>query len=193
MYYIEYLFDYHFLYILSGFLEVHITFLSWDGMRLLSRLCVIRTTMDITSGVPPTKGPTAAGGLGKVPGFYYVQQNRENMSRLRRELRNAVSRAMGASQQTLRQMSSRAMQSTFPLAEWQAAAEGSRGYVKCFLVNALVSRAPFPRLHLGQANCQANPVTKERTVLPPKQASSTVFRPLTKSSLFSRVDGLLTK
>ncbi|CAK0867763.1 unnamed protein product [Prorocentrum cordatum] len=28
-----------------------------------------------------------AGGLGKVPGFYYVAQNRENLSRLRRELR----------------------------------------------------------------------------------------------------------
>ena len=60
------------------------------------------------------------GGLGKVPGFYYVQQNRENLSRLRRELRTAVRRAMQASQKTLRDMSARAMESSFPLIEWQA-------------------------------------------------------------------------
>ncbi|CAL1154275.1 unnamed protein product, partial [Cladocopium goreaui] len=60
-----------------------------------------------------------SGGLGKVPGFYYVQQNRENLSRLRRELRTAVSRAMAASQRTLREMSCRAMESSFPLVEWQ--------------------------------------------------------------------------
>lgn len=61
----------------------------------------------------------ATGGLGKVPGFYYVQQNRENLDRLRRELRTAVSRAMQASPQTLEEMSCRAMDSTFPLVEWQ--------------------------------------------------------------------------
>ncbi|CAL1160984.1 unnamed protein product [Cladocopium goreaui] len=60
-----------------------------------------------------------SGGLGKVPGFYYVQQNRENLSRLRRELRTAVRRAMQASQKTLRDMSARAMESSFPLIEWQ--------------------------------------------------------------------------
>ena len=65
-----------------------------------------------------------AGGLGKVPGFYYVQQNRENLSRLRRELRTAVSRAMAASQRTLREMSCRAMESSFPLVEWQ---DGNHG------------------------------------------------------------------
>ena len=71
----------------------------------------------------PTKserGLPTAGGLGKVPGFYYVQQNRENLSRLRRELRTAVRRAMQASQKTLRDMSARAMESSFPLIEWQA-------------------------------------------------------------------------
>ena len=72
----------------------------------------------------PTKSyrvlSSSPGGLGKVPGFYYVQQNRENLSRLRRELRTAVRRAMQASQKTLREMSARAMESSFPLIEWQA-------------------------------------------------------------------------
>eukprot|EP00438_Fugacium_kawagutii_P008337 Skav233351 [mRNA] locus=scaffold394:420434:426319:- [translate_table: standard] len=62
-------------------------------------------------------------GLGKVPGFYYVQQNRENLDRLRRELRTAVTRAMEADERTLKNMSRRAMNSTFPLAEWQACGE----------------------------------------------------------------------
>jgi len=74
-----------------------------------------------------------AGGLGKVPGFYYVQQNRENLSRLRRELRTAVSRAMAASQRTLREMSCRAMESSFPLVEWQAEGMGTMGFIWIYM------------------------------------------------------------
>ncbi|CAE8742434.1 unnamed protein product [Polarella glacialis] len=60
-----------------------------------------------------------AGGLGKVPGFYYVAQNRENLGRLRRELRTAVSTAMAAPAAALRQMSQEAMRCSFPLKQWQ--------------------------------------------------------------------------
>ena len=67
------------------------------------------------------------GGLGKVPGFYYVQQNRENLNRLRRELRTAVNNAMQATPQTLAEMSRRAMESSFPLVEWQAGWDGNHG------------------------------------------------------------------
>ena len=67
------------------------------------------------------------GGLGKVPGFYYVQQNRENLNRLRRELRTGVNNAMQATPQTLAEMSRRAMESSFPLVEWQAGWDGNHG------------------------------------------------------------------
>ncbi|CAJ1418441.1 unnamed protein product [Effrenium voratum] len=61
-----------------------------------------------------------AGGLGKVPGFYYVAQNRENLRRLRRELRRAVATAMEASPELLQRMAQEALQSSFPLEAWQA-------------------------------------------------------------------------
>jgi len=61
-----------------------------------------------------------AGGLGKVPGFYYVAQNRENIVRLRRELKTAIRSAMQTPDAQLEQMSERAMNCSFPLEEWQA-------------------------------------------------------------------------
>ncbi|CAJ1433563.1 unnamed protein product [Effrenium voratum] len=60
-----------------------------------------------------------AGGLGKVPGFYFLAQNRENLSRLRRELRSAVSHAMSASEDQLQCMAEAAVRCTFPLERWQ--------------------------------------------------------------------------
>ncbi|CAK0867768.1 unnamed protein product [Prorocentrum cordatum] len=60
-----------------------------------------------------------AGGLGKVPGFYYVAQNKENLSRLRRELRRAIALAMRASDDELRAMSDVAVRCAFPLEAWQ--------------------------------------------------------------------------
>ena len=60
-----------------------------------------------------------AGGLGKVPGFYYVAQNRESLRRLRRELRTVISAAMRAPPHVLRAMSRQALQCNFPVEEWQ--------------------------------------------------------------------------
>jgi len=60
-----------------------------------------------------------AGGLGKVPGFYFIAQNRENLSRLRRELKTAISDAMMTPPARLQLMSRQALQCTFPLARWQ--------------------------------------------------------------------------
>ncbi|CAE8642404.1 unnamed protein product [Polarella glacialis] len=67
-----------------------------------------------------------AGGLGKVPGFYYLAQNRENLGRLRRELRSVVSQAMSAPAEQLRQMAEAAgvgktvfKQSLFVAFPWQ--------------------------------------------------------------------------
>ena len=61
-----------------------------------------------------------AGGLGKVPGFYYVAQNRESLTRLRRELRTVISAAMQAPMNVLHAMSRQALQSNFPVEDWQA-------------------------------------------------------------------------
>jgi len=60
-----------------------------------------------------------AGGLGKVPGFYFIAQNRENLGRLRRELKRAISDAMVTPSEQLQLMSRQALQCTFPLARWQ--------------------------------------------------------------------------
>ncbi|CAK9048525.1 unnamed protein product [Durusdinium trenchii] len=60
-----------------------------------------------------------AGGLGKVPGFYFLAQNRENLDRLRRELRTAVTRAMKADLDQLHRMAEEAISCTFPLDVWQ--------------------------------------------------------------------------
>mmetsp|Transcript_25539 Transcript_25539/g.82315 ORF Transcript_25539/g.82315 Transcript_25539/m.82315 type:complete len:921 (+) Transcript_25539:203-2965(+) len=61
-----------------------------------------------------------AGGLGKVPGFYYVAQNRENLRRLRRELRTAITLAMKAPRHHLERMSRDALACEFPVEQWQA-------------------------------------------------------------------------
>ena len=60
-----------------------------------------------------------AGGLGKVPGFYYVAQNRENLRRLQRELRTVISAAMRAPSHVLQALSRQALQCNFPVEEWQ--------------------------------------------------------------------------
>lgn len=60
-----------------------------------------------------------AGGLGKVPGFYYLAQNRENLGRLRRELRAVVTEAMNAPPEKLQRMSEEALRCNFPLGGWQ--------------------------------------------------------------------------
>lgn len=60
-----------------------------------------------------------AGGLGKVPGFYYLAQNRENIGRLRRELARVISKAMEAPAEQLQSMASQAFVCEFPLATWQ--------------------------------------------------------------------------
>eukprot|EP00928_Gymnodinium_smaydae_P032037 TRINITY_DN2331_c0_g1_i3.p1 TRINITY_DN2331_c0_g1~~TRINITY_DN2331_c0_g1_i3.p1 ORF type:complete len:1707 (-),score=196.17 TRINITY_DN2331_c0_g1_i3:149-5269(-) len=60
-----------------------------------------------------------AGGLGKVPGFYYVAQNRENLDRLRKELKGVVARALTCPQTKLNQMARAAVTCRFPLATWQ--------------------------------------------------------------------------
>jgi len=61
-----------------------------------------------------------AGGLGKVPGFYYVAQNRENLGRLRTEIKREVGRAMSAPAGHLAEMRARARACRFPLGVWQA-------------------------------------------------------------------------
>ncbi|CAE7722647.1 mok14, partial [Symbiodinium sp. CCMP2456] len=60
-----------------------------------------------------------AGGLGKVPGFYYVAQNRESLTRLRRELRSVISAAMRAPSSALHALSRQALQCNFPVEDWQ--------------------------------------------------------------------------
>jgi len=60
-----------------------------------------------------------AGGLGKVPGFYYVAQNRENLGRLRQELRTAIAAAMAAPEVQLRSMAQEAIACEFPVDRWQ--------------------------------------------------------------------------
>lgn len=60
-----------------------------------------------------------AGGLGKVPGFYYIAQNRENLNRLRTELWQTIEDAMGTSSVQLAMMSREALNCDFPLSSWQ--------------------------------------------------------------------------
>eukprot|EP00929_Paragymnodinium_shiwhaense_P031722 TRINITY_DN17710_c0_g3_i1.p1 TRINITY_DN17710_c0_g3~~TRINITY_DN17710_c0_g3_i1.p1 ORF type:complete len:1937 (-),score=531.64 TRINITY_DN17710_c0_g3_i1:89-5899(-) len=60
-----------------------------------------------------------AGGLGKVPGFYYMAQNKENPERLRREIRTVISKAIDVPTEHLQQMAEQALQCDFPLKEWQ--------------------------------------------------------------------------
>ncbi|CAK9064462.1 unnamed protein product [Durusdinium trenchii] len=92
-----------------------------------------------------------AGGLGKVPGFYYVQQNRENLARLRRELRTAVQRAMAATPSKVREMSRLALRSSFPLAEWQDALSSAyRGLRRDLSVDGIeLSDVSSPGLRRG--------------------------------------------
>ncbi|CAE7230916.1 mok11 [Symbiodinium natans] len=70
-----------------------------------------------------------AGGLGKVPGFYFLAQNRENLGRLRRELRSAVSQAMRAPRSQLESMAQAAVCCSFPLEHWQRRLAGAYGTV----------------------------------------------------------------
>eukprot|EP00929_Paragymnodinium_shiwhaense_P027907 TRINITY_DN16274_c0_g3_i1.p1 TRINITY_DN16274_c0_g3~~TRINITY_DN16274_c0_g3_i1.p1 ORF type:complete len:2002 (+),score=497.55 TRINITY_DN16274_c0_g3_i1:86-6091(+) len=60
-----------------------------------------------------------AGGLGKVPGFYYLAQNRENLHRLHQEFLAAISQAMRTPTERLNEMALEAMRCSFPLAQWQ--------------------------------------------------------------------------
>ena len=60
-----------------------------------------------------------AGGLGKVPGFYFLARNRENLDHLREELRTAVAKAMNADLDQLHSMAEEAISCTFPLDAWQ--------------------------------------------------------------------------
>jgi alpha-1,3-glucan synthase len=60
-----------------------------------------------------------AGGLGKVPGFYYIAQNKENLDRLQEELQEAISQAMAVDEGKLNEMAEEALKCTFPLGRWQ--------------------------------------------------------------------------
>ncbi|CAK0816915.1 unnamed protein product, partial [Prorocentrum cordatum] len=60
-----------------------------------------------------------AGGLGKVPGFYYVAQNRENTEVMRKELKAVITSAMQAPSDQLSKMAQSALECDFPLNEWQ--------------------------------------------------------------------------
>jgi glycogen synthase/glycosidase len=60
-----------------------------------------------------------AGGLGKVPGFYYVAQNRDNIPRLCEEFFKAIEVAIRCPAEKLDEMSIRATKTFFPLDRWQ--------------------------------------------------------------------------
>lgn len=60
-----------------------------------------------------------AGGLGKVPGFYFVAQNRDNIARLRKELRIVCTEAIQCPDDQLERMSAQGIQTDFPLSQWK--------------------------------------------------------------------------
>jgi len=85
-----------------------------------------------------------AGGLGKVPGFYYRAQNRENLARLRRELHWAVRKAMTTDPQDLSQMQVRARQVYFPLDLWQEGLLKAYRDLNPLSIDELRETAPAP-------------------------------------------------
>jgi len=106
---------------------------------------------------------SAVGGLGKVPGFYYRIDDRENDNHLREGLMQATTMALETPAAEIEELALRAMGMTFPLATWQSLLHWHTSYQLCASI-------------AGSAEAQAK--FKPASSMRSKAASSMVGEPV---------------